>query len=194
MLERKSPLSQIRILGKFGHFTEEMGLIIRESKDFVYLEMALWPQSLPSLRSKFLELFSLKAFPEPGQTIPLKGGHLIRSGPNRLTYYGDSGPEDVLLAMVGGEEGSVVSLSHSRCALHLTGPKVRDVLERGIRVDLSATAFPVGGNAFTEIHGMSVLVLRTGELDFDLVFMRTTARNLWTWLTETAAQFGYEVL
>ncbi len=194
MLERKSPLSQIRILGRFGHFTEEIGLTIRESKDFTYLEMSFWDQSMPSLRSKFLELFSLKNFPESGRTITMKGGRLIRSGPARLAYYGEAGPEDVLLAMVGGEEGSVVSLSHSRCALNLSGPRVRDVLERGIRVNLGEAAFPVGANAFTEIHGMSVLVIRTGASDYELIFMRTTARNIWTWLTETAAQFGYEVL
>ncbi|PHQ66417.1 MAG: hypothetical protein COB93_11980 [Sneathiella sp.] len=194
MLERKSPLSQHRILGRFGVNTEEPGITIREIKEFRYLEISYWDGAATPLKSKFLELLTLSDFPEAGKSVALKDGTLLRPGPGLLAYYGGPAPEDILRAMISAGEGSVVSLSHSRCALRLSGPKVRDVLKRGLRINMSEDAFPEGANAYSEIHGLSVLLIRQGKAEYDLLFARSTAPNIWTWLTETAAQFGYEVL
>jgi len=194
MLERKSPLSQKRILGKFGLKTEEAGLTIKEIKEFSFLEISCWNGEMGTLKSKFLELLSLEAFPEAGRPVAMKDGLMLRSAPGQFTYFGAKSPEDILRAMIGPEEGSAVSLSHSRCALRLSGPEVREVLKRGIHVDISENKFPVGANAFTEIHGLSVLLIRRSKGDYDLVFMRSSALNIWTWLIETAEQFGYEVI
>ncbi|MEH6527701.1 MAG: sarcosine oxidase subunit gamma family protein [Sneathiella sp.] len=194
MLERKSPLSQKRILGKFGNISEEIGVTIQETKSFSYLELTFWTAASPALSSKLFELLGVNELPIAGKVSRIKEGALMRAAPGRLVYYGDEGTAEILRAMVSDDEGSVVSLSHSRCALSLSGPKVTNLLRRGIRLDLSEAAFPVGACGFTEIHGLGVLLIRNKADQFELIFMRTTALNMWTWLTETAEQFGYEVL
>lgn len=194
MLDRKSPLSQKRILGEFGNLTGETGVTIKETKSFSYLEVSFWEAASPALSSKLYELLGISELPAAGTLARIKQGSLMRAAPRRLVYYGDEGTADILRAMVSDEEGSVVSLSHSRCALSLSGPKVTNLLKRGIRLDLSEKAFPVGACGFTEIHGLGVLLIRNKVDQFELIFMRTTALDMWTWLTETAEQFGYEVL
>jgi methylglutamate dehydrogenase subunit D len=194
MLERKSPLSQKRILGKFGKLTEGIGISIKETKSFSYLEISFWEAGSAAINSKLFELLGVSDLPVAGRVSRIKEGSLIRANPRRLVYYGTEGTADILRAMVSDQEGCVVSLSHSRCALSLSGPKVTNLLKRGIRLDLSEAAFPVGAFGFTEIHGLSVLLIRNKPDQFELIFMRTTAWNMWTWLTETAEQFGYEVL
>jgi methylglutamate dehydrogenase subunit D len=194
MLDRKSPLSQKRILGKFGKISDEIGVTIQETKSFSYLELSFWEVATPALSSKLFELLGLDALPDAGKVARIKQGALMRAAPQRLVYYGDEATADILRAMVSDEEGSVVSLSHSRCALSLSGPNVTNLLKRGVRLDLSEPMFPVGACAFTEIHGLGVLLIRNKPDQFELIFMRTTALNMWTWLTETAEQFGYEVL
>lgn len=194
MLERKSPLSQQRIFGKFGQIDEKPGMTISEVKEFSYLELSYWEEAESQLSSKFHELLGLKKLPVAGASATVMEGLVLRAAPRRLVYYGGAGPQDILMAMISPAEGSTISLSHSRCALRLSGMRVRDVLVRGIRINLSDQAFSIGANAFTEIHGMSVLLIRRKEAEYDLLFMRSTAHSLWTWLTESAAQFGYEVM
>jgi heterotetrameric sarcosine oxidase gamma subunit len=194
MLERKSPLSQKRILGKFGKLSEEIGVTIKETKSFSYLEVSFWEAGSEAINSKLFELLGVSELPVAGKVSRIIEGALIRANPKRLVYYGTEGTAHILRAMVSDHEGSVVSLSHSRCALSLSGPKVTNLLKRGVRLDLSEAAFPVGGCGFTEIHGLSVLLIRNKTDQFELIFMRTTAWNMWSWLTETAEQFGYEVL
>ncbi|WP_373085401.1 sarcosine oxidase subunit gamma [Sneathiella sp.] len=193
MLERKSPLSRKRVFGKFGNPSQEIGVTIKEIKDFSYLEMAVWDPDSMSLRSKLSELLTIRDLPRTGKSLPLKGGVLLRVGPDRIAYLGEDGPAAILEAAVAVEEGSVVLLSHSRCYLRLGGPRVRNLLRRGLRIDLNEESFAVGDTAFTELHGLGVLLIRRETDQFDLIFMRTTAQNVWHWLTITAAQFGYEV-
>ena len=194
MPERKSPLGGHRILGKFGKIREENGVTIEEIKDFSYLEIAFWDPKSPSLRSKLSELLGIADWPKAGKMQPLKGGVLLRIAPDRIAYLGDAGPAEILEAAVAPSEGSVVALSHSRCYLRLGGAKVTNLLNRGLRLDLRDHAFPVGASALTELHGLGVLLIRRDKAQYDLLFMRSTALNLWHWLTESAAQFGYEVL
>lgn len=193
MLERKSPLSSVRILGTFGKTDEGIGVKVREIKEFSYLEIALWEAEPQALTAKFSELLGLAALPKAGAASKLKGGHLMRIAPRRLAYLGEAETAAVLEATIAPTEGSVIALGHSRCCLNLSGDKVTDLLSRGVRLDLRERAFPVNAVRQTEIHGLGVMLVRRGTVEFDLLFMRSSAGSLWHWLTVSAAQFGYEV-
>ncbi len=80
-------------------------------------------------------------------------------------------------------------LSSGLAALHLSGPRVRELLSRGCRLDLDPQVFPAGRAAATIIVQVSVIlaVLASGLL---LLTPSSTARHLREWLALTARPFG----
>ena len=85
--------------------------------------------------------------------------------------------------------GAAADLSSGLAALHLSGPRVRELLSRGCRLDLDPQVFPAGRAAATIIVQVSVIlaVLASGLL---LLTPSSTARHLREWLSFTARPFG----
>ena len=77
--------------------------------------------------------------------------------------------------------------------MRVTGLKARNVLAKGVAVDLHTSIFPVQAIAHTMVEHAGVLVHRVGPEAFELYVPRSYAVNLWHWLTESAAEFGYGV-
>ena len=98
------------------------------------------------------------------------------------------------LAEIAVASGTVVTeLGHSRTILRVSGEAAREVLARGLPVDLEPGVFAPGAFAQSGIHGVSVLCHRSGRDQFDLIVPRNFAVVIYEWLEETAAQFGYTV-
>jgi sarcosine oxidase subunit gamma len=94
-----------------------------------------------------------------------------------------------------GAFGTVIDQSDSRLVLHLGGPRVRDVLAKGIPVDLHPRVFKVGDVAVTLIAHIGVQIDRLDDAPtFQLAAPRSTAGSFWSWLTASAAEFGYDVV
>lgn len=193
MLERNSPLSGERIHGRFGADAEKPGVIFQEIKDFSYLEIALWGALGEDLESRLGELLGVRSLPEPGRMTPLQGGVLLRPDEVALAFLGRVAAADILAATLTPEEGACVVRSHGVCYLRIGGPNARDLLARGIRLDLREAAFPMMTAAMTDIGGIGLLLMRPDAAQYDLLVARSRALPLWRWLTARAAQFGYEV-
>jgi methylglutamate dehydrogenase subunit D len=90
---------------------------------------------------------------------------------------------------------SVVEQSDGRGVLRLSGPAARDVLARGVPVDLHPRALRPGDTALTVCSHVDVqLWLLDEEPTFELVTARSSCGSLWHWLEETAAPYGMAVL
>jgi heterotetrameric sarcosine oxidase gamma subunit len=93
---------------------------------------------------------------------------------------------------IDAEQGTSLDLSHSRTVIRIEGGHARDLLNRGLPTDLRPESFPDGGFAGGAIHLVGVnLHHRNGG--YDLYVSRGFAITLWEFLTETAAQWGYQV-
>ncbi|MDB5810057.1 MAG: sarcosine oxidase subunit gamma [Betaproteobacteria bacterium] len=88
---------------------------------------------------------------------------------------------------------SLTDVSHGRAAWRIAGPRVYDLLAKGCSLDLHSSAFSPGGCAQTSIAHVGVLLYLRGDGSFDLYCARSYAQHLWHWLTEAAAEYGYEV-
>ena len=84
-------------------------------------------------------------------------------------------------------------LSHSRVRIAIEGPSVRNVLAKGIAVDLHPSAFPIGRFAQTGLHHTGIFLERCGEERYELFLPRTFAASIWDWLVDAALPLGYEV-
>jgi len=84
---------------------------------------------------------------------------------------------------------AAVDQSSGLTALYLAGPKVRDVLARGCRLDLAAEIFPQGRAAATTMAQVATILaaLPTGVL---ILTPASTARHLREWLEAAAQPFG----
>jgi methylglutamate dehydrogenase subunit D len=97
---------------------------------------------------------------------------------------------------------AVTDQSDSRIALVISGPRARDALAKGIPIDLDASAFPPGHVANTAAAhiGLQIASIDAG-IDagsdtgptFELLVPQSYATSIWSWLTSSAAEYGYEV-
>ena len=90
---------------------------------------------------------------------------------------------------------AVTDQSDARLVLRLRGPRVREVLAKGVPVDLHPKAFKPGDVANTVVAhiGVQIDMLDAAPV-YQLTAPRSTAGSFWSWLTASAAEFGYEVV
>jgi len=91
------------------------------------------------------------------------------------------------------EQGFLTDVSHGRANWRISGPRTLDLLAKGCSLDLHPRIFPVGSCAQTALAHVAVLLHRRDIATFELYCARSYAQHLWHWLTEAAAEFGYEV-
>jgi heterotetrameric sarcosine oxidase gamma subunit len=89
---------------------------------------------------------------------------------------------------------SVSDQSDGRAILRISGPRARDVLAKGLPIDLHPSVFAPGSAATSVIALMGVTLWQVDDAPtYDLAVFRSLAGSFWTWLTDSAAEFGYEV-
>jgi heterotetrameric sarcosine oxidase gamma subunit len=140
-------------------------------------------------------------------------GVALPDGPRRATKgavtFAGTGPGQWLASAKGADApgfatrlrgrispfAAVSDQSDSRLVLRLSGPRVRDTLMKGVSIDLHPKSFKPGDVASTQVAYMSVqLDMLDDAPTYLLTGPRSMAGTLWSWLSASAAEFGYEVV
>ncbi len=117
--------------------------------------------------------------------LPLSPGQWMLVGNEK-----DSSKFEAAIAKKVAGIGYVSQQSASRVCFRVSGPKVRDFMSRGCRLDLGESVTSKGYCAQTPIAQIGVLLHQIDEAPtYDLYVYSGFARAFWHWLTETAAQF-----
>lgn len=98
-----------------------------------------------------------------------------------------------LAAALAHTSGTVVDVSHGYTVVTIAGSGARELLAKGVPIDLDAVAFEAGACAQTCLADMSVLLHARHAQAIDLYVGRSYAASLWEWLVLSAAEFGYRV-
>ena len=99
------------------------------------------------------------------------------------------------LRAVLGPFAAVTDQSDARLVLRLSGPRVRDVLAKGVAVDLHPKAFKPGDVTSTLVAYVGVQIdMLDAAPTYQLTAPRSMAGTLWSWLSASAAEFGYDVV
>jgi sarcosine oxidase subunit gamma len=120
----------------------------------------------------------------------------VWSGPAQWLALGPllSQPVEQVLGEALGAHASIFDQSGSRRLLELHGPNVREVLAKGISIDLHPRAFKTGDAAVTTASHLGVHFWQVADAPvYRLLVVHTYFDSLWRWVAASAAEFGCDV-
>jgi heterotetrameric sarcosine oxidase gamma subunit len=195
MLERQSAITSG--LARGGRRPKGVaGCRLGEVRGWSLLQVAGWPGSISEVERVVTGAFGVGVPPKVGVAAHSDDATLLRTGPEQIWIFGPGetlAQEAALRSQLNAATGVISSLSHSRTWMFLEGARARDVLAKGIAIDLSADVFAVNRFAMTGLDHTPVLLHRTGADRYEIIAMRTFALTVWDWLTDAALEFGYEM-
>ena len=117
------------------------------------------------------------------------GSYALNVGPSRywLLETGQSIVDAAVMASAGNGL-AITDLSHSHTLFQLSGDRVREVLRKGLPIDLHPAVFPEGSMAVSAIEGIRVVLVRNGS-QYDLLCPRSFTDSMRHWLLDAALEF-----
>jgi len=193
-LAERSALSGIAVSGHYGR-AGATGVVIEEVTNLAFA-------SVTAKREKRFALIN---------AVNTAFGIVLPDGPRRVTRghmtFAGVGPDQWIASADGadavgfaprvrgriGPFAAVSDQSDARLVLRVSGERVRDVLAKGVPVDLHPKAFEPGDVACTVVGYINTQIDMLDEATYQLAAPRSMAGSFWSWLTASAAEFGYEV-
>jgi len=135
---------------------------------------------------------------EPNRTNGEGDRGALWLGPDEWLVTAPAGQEKALLEALSqataGHHAALSDVSDARIVLTLSGPRAREVLEKGCSLDLHPRAFQTGHCAQTRLARAAILLHQTNDApSYDVHVAWSFAAYLWVWLEDAAAEFGLAV-
>ncbi|MDE0052412.1 MAG: hypothetical protein OXO52_21725 [Rhodospirillales bacterium] len=97
---------------------------------------------------------------------------------------------DALRARLVGRHHGLTDVSAMYVTFALSGPRAREVLMKGCRLDLHARAFPAGACVQTALARANVILHRTGDGPaYEITVRNSFAHYLASWLLDAMAEY-----
>ncbi len=138
--------------------------------------------------------------------LPVKANTVNKSGETGILWLGPNewwvvtAPDraDTLVPALRqafqGQHTAVIDVSESRTVITLTGPKARDLLARGMSLDLHPRVFGPGQCAQTSLSKANVLLHQTDDKpSYDIYVLKSFSDYLWQWMEKISADFGLAI-
>ena len=99
------------------------------------------------------------------------------------------------IAEASAAAATVTDHTSAKAVVRIAGARARDALAKGCPIDFDPRVFKSGSAATTRIALIDCSLWQTDSTPaYDLAVDRSIAPSFWTWLTSSAAEYGYEVL
>lgn len=163
-----------------------MGESIRELRHRAMVNLRVPPESPAADR-----IAAALGAPLPApNTVAARANTVLWLGPDEWLVIGDDA-QTLLDKALGGDFGSVVDVSANRTTFELSAPWARDLLEKGMSIDLHPTVFGPGRCAQTLLARAQVILHQVDEKPTYHVLVRGSfAPYLAAWLADAASEFG----
>ncbi|MEZ5831011.1 MAG: sarcosine oxidase subunit gamma family protein [Dongiaceae bacterium] len=139
------------------------------------------------------------ALPSAANTVSTAGPwQILWLGPNEWWITGPDSEADSLVealrANFAGQHATACDVSESRAIIALKGPKARDVLMRGVSMDLHPREFHVGQCAQTGLSRANVLLHLVDDTPtYEIYVLKSFSDYLWRWLETVARDFNLAI-
>lgn len=135
--------------------------------------------------------------PTTPKIVPGASHDAIWSGPDQWLLRASTREGFGSLLEALSAQAAVSDQSDARAAMRLTGPRVRDILAKGVMLDLHPSTFVVGDTALTSIAHIGVHLWRLADGPdgsvFEIMVARSMVGSFWSWFAASAAEFGCQV-
>jgi sarcosine oxidase, subunit gamma len=129
-----------------------------------------------------------------------RGGELraLWLGPNEWLLIGPAGPEMDLVrslrASLAGQHAAVTDVSEARTCILVAGAKARELLARGVSLDLHPRVFGPGRCGQTGLAGANVIIEQIDDRPgFEIAVLNSFADHLWHWLERAGQDYRIAV-
>jgi sarcosine oxidase subunit gamma len=186
--------------GRYGRTDGPTGLTICEREQLTLVNMLARKGQASALAALVKSAYGIELPTSPRLVAgPMPDGRsltFIWAGPEQWLAYAEAAPDlESELAMALGKRAMIVDQSDGRCVLRLSGPKAREILAKGVALDLDARVFKPSDVALTMAAHMNVQLWQLDETpSYEIAMFRSLAASFWSWLAASAAEFGYEVI
>jgi heterotetrameric sarcosine oxidase gamma subunit len=195
-LGARAPLAGLAHAGRFGAATPKPGLVIEERTGLALATLMARRGKEQDLKIAVAVAYGIDLLDGP-RVASKDGVSFAGIGVGQWFAAAEPSQPDFVprLRKRLANLASIADQSDGRVVLRLSGDRVRDVLAKGVPVDLHPTRFRTGDVASTLVAHVGVQLEQLDDRPtFQLMAFRSLAGSLWSWLTKSAAEFGYEVV
>ena len=190
-----SALAGLAIPGRYGKGGEP-GVVIAERSRLGLATVAARKGQAGALTDAVAGAYGV-ALPDGSRVAHGKAVSFVGYGPGQWLAVSESLANEALARDLGQRLKGLASVSDQsggRTVLRLSGPRAREVLAKGLPIDLHPRAFGPGSAATSTISLMGVQLWQVDDApSYDIAVFRSLSASFWRWLTASAAEFGYEV-
>lgn len=196
LLSARAALGLLAQPGHHGNLAGEPGVVISERRDLGIASIIARKGQATAVSDAALAAFAV-ALPQTPRRVEGKGIAFVWAGPERwlaLAHHRSS--EDLTMALHGVFAGmaAITAQGDGRAIIRLGGPRARDVLAKGLAIDLHPRAFRPGDTAVTGAMHVEVQIWQCDERPtYEIALFRGFARSFWLWLAQAASQYGYRI-
>jgi methylglutamate dehydrogenase subunit D len=191
-----SALAGVAVPGGFGKLGAEPGIVISELTRLGLATVACRKGQAAALNEAVRKAYGVD-LPASSHIAQAKVS-FVGYGPGQWLAVSESLANEALSRDLSVKLQGLASISDQsggRTVIRLSGPRVRDVLAKGLSIDLDPRAFPVGSAATSAISHIGVQIWQGDDTrSYDIAIFRSLTESFWRWLTDSAAEFGYEVV
>ena len=195
-LRAKSALAGVAVPGRYGRSYGEPGIVISERIGLGLATVAARRGKADALSQAVANAYGVD-LPTSSRVIQGSQVSFIGYGPGQWLAVSASLANEALARELSAKLAGLASISDQsggRTVLRISGPHARDVLAKGLPIDLDTRTFPLGSAATSAISHMGVQLWQLDDTrSYDLAIFRSVSESFWSWLTASAAEFGYVV-
>ena len=200
-LQAKSALAGIAVPGRYGRKDGEPGIVVSERIGLGLATVAARKGQAEALKAAVASAYGvqLPASSRVAEGRDAQGSAVsfIGYGPGQWLAVSESFASEALARDLQDKLQGLASISDQsggRTVLRIGGRRAREVLAKGLPIDLDPRAFPLGSAATSAISHMGVQIWQMDDTrSYDIAIFRSLSESFWRWLTASAAEFGYEV-
>jgi methylglutamate dehydrogenase subunit D len=195
-LHALSALSGIAVPGRYGREEGEPSLVITELTGLGLATVACRKGQAAALSAAVRKAYGLD-LPASSRVAEGAAVRFIGYGPGQWLAVSEALANEALPSELAAQLQGLASVSDQsggRTVLRVSGNRARDVLAKGLPLDLDPRAFPLGSAATSAISHIGLQLWQADDTrSYDIAIFRSLSESFWRWLTASAAEFGYEV-
>ena len=195
-LQALSPFTGLLKLGRYGAHLSPTGVTLSERTGLALFVISAGAGKASEVAAKVLAVTGLE-LPMGPKCVSKDGFALIGTAPGQwLAVVEGKAPLGILANLAAGLKGlaTIVDQSDGKVLLRISGPRARDTLAKGCSLDLHPGIFKTGSAGTTPVALIDCVIWQVDETPtYDLAIPTSFAESFCSWLTASAAEYGYTV-